>query len=161
MGAPLPITGLPAAATFSDLDMLAVVPYGTGATSYMTVRQFKDAFINYTKIASKSGINSAVVATTILDYEYGVTLATSIPMVVIYERVTGTNTGIFAKLKDSGSDLTTASDMSALAATSKRYVQLVNTGVAIVASGILSVSVTVGSSIPATFKATVYGLRTP
>jgi hypothetical protein len=161
MAAPLPITGLPASATFTDLDLIATVPYATGATSKTTVKQFKDSFIPYVKIASKSGINSAVVATTILDYEYGVTLATSIPMVVIYERVTGTNTGIFAKLTDSGSDLTTASDMSALAATSKRYLQLVNTGVAIVASGNLSVSVTVGSSLPATFKATVYGLRTP
>lgn len=161
MGAPLPITGLPAAATFSDLDMLAVVPYGTGATSYMTVRQFKDAFVNYTKIASKSGINGAIVASTILDYEYGVTLATCIPMVAIYQRVSGTVVGMFAKIKDSSSDLTTASDTSALAATTKRYIQNVNTGVSVVASGNLSVEVTVQSSSPVTFRATVYGLRTP
>ena len=160
MSAPLPITGLPAETTFYDTDVMAIVPYATGATSKITIKQFKDNFIPYVKIASKASINSATVAVTTLDFEVGVTLATCVPMVVIYERVTGTNTGIFAKLKDSSSDLTTASDMSALAATSKRYVQLVNSGVAIVASGSLAISVTVGSSIPATFKATVYGLRT-
>ena len=161
MSSALPITSLPSVTTLTDLDEIPIVPYATGATSQVTVKNLKDSIIQYQKVASKSGIDATLVESVVLDYEYGVTLAKAIPLVAIFERVSGTLTGQFSKIKDSSSDLTTAADLSALAATSKRNVQLVNTGVSVVASGNLSVQTTVGSSVPGTFKVTVYGLRLP
>lgn len=112
----------------------------------------------YKRIAYKSGIDAAAIATVTLTYDVGCSLSNSVPTHTVVTRLTGTVTGQIAKVIDSASNLTALTTLTTLAATADRFL-IQHSPVAIKSTGNLSFQTTVPSSVPATVKVEVFGIN--